>query len=233
MYKQNKKSKNNELTTLEFYKKNADPKIFTISESNYLGKDLISVTSTTKSNQVITEVYKFTDKSLQTFDSNYIKSGIYKSNNKEVPYQTICEKKTLMAQLADYELSGKGEKDRLAYAEKIAKEAADKQAKLNAIPYQVIFSCYDGNKSGMDLQAAQGLITTFFLQPGMTREQVTATVQSNLSGYKQWCHTNLLEKFDSKYFQEPPKLVRQENDRSYFIAKVGGDGTWGLVRFAN
>jgi len=111
------------------------------------------------------------------------------------------------------------------------KEAAEKQAKLNAIPYMLLFSCVDRSKGGYDLQAANGLITAYFVNPGQSRENLGAIVQSNSKSFSQWCKLNDLEKFEGAYFNETPKLVRTEDDRSYFIAKGVGGGMWGLVRF--
>jgi hypothetical protein len=128
------KAKNNELITREkFYTdKIKDPLNFTILSSTILDKDLISIESKAESsNNSIISVYKFSDKSLQIYNSNFIENGFYKQNKKEVPLQIVCEKNSKLAQVAEAELNGKSSVARVQLKRE-AQAAEERQARLQA-----------------------------------------------------------------------------------------------------
>lgn len=128
------KAKNNELALREkYYSDNVkDPFRFEIISTNLLDKDLMSIDSRAESsNNSTTTVYKFTDKSLQIYKSNFVENGVYKQTQKEVPLQYVCEKNTKLAQVAEAELNGKASIAR-AQAKKEALAAEERQARLQA-----------------------------------------------------------------------------------------------------
>jgi hypothetical protein len=119
--------KNSEVTRLTRLSFESPPKVNQIIESGFTSTETISLTN---DSNVKTE-YKFTDKSLQIYNSAFVVNGIYKSNNNSVPLMNICEKGSAAGQLFAEEASGVAEKKRQIAIQKAQAEAA-KEAALEA-----------------------------------------------------------------------------------------------------
>jgi hypothetical protein len=119
--------KNNEVTRLVRLSFESPPKANQIIEAVFTSTETISLTN---DSNVKTE-YKFTDKSLQIYNSAFVVNGVYKSNNNSVPLMNVCEKGSAAGQLFAEEASGVAEKKRQIASQKAQAEAA-REAALEA-----------------------------------------------------------------------------------------------------
>jgi len=121
-----------------------------ITRSGLVARDIISIANTGD----VTVEYKFTDKSIQIFNSKFVTNGIYNSNNNPTPIYSTCDSKTIVARIVSDELSGVAEKRRQVAAAKAESEA---KAREEAKPYFELYMCAAPSGYGNDVPVGKSM----------------------------------------------------------------------------
>jgi len=203
----------------------APPQENLIKKSWLVSKDIISITN---EGNVTTE-YKFNDKSIQIYNSNFVVNGIYKSSNSPTPQYLACEKNTMVGQLFTDELNGSAEKRR---QQVIAKAKADDErkkaelkAKRDAVPYKVLFSCFDKNGVGNDTAFARNALDMF-----RKFSNQNDILMNALNSLRQYCELIGQDIPAGNVNSGQLTFMYTANNKSYYLYKNGDKVTLGLIR---
>lgn len=202
-----------------------------ISKFYFPEKDVISITSLDN----VTIEYKFTDKTLQVFNSKLVTNGNYNSN--PTPILNACESKTPVAKLALEELSGIAEKRRQATQLQAEAEA---KAREEARPYTLIYMCFDSNGYGLDKGAAQAMISEYSKIQGGIDIRQSATI-INLYGFDKKNGSGAIcqpsngslppSRFSSLY--SPSVVIGESGDKIFYWSKNSATQSTVLYRMKN